>query len=155
MFENKADAPKGFTKQIAAEGSDTMNPLNGLWTTPEIAADMEKQSQNTDKLLNTYLKILGVTKWTKTIGSVMTHTKNVLGNLGFMAANGHTDLTELSTAYDAVKNDLFPKSGKLTIEERETVRTKFKKYIEVGIVKPSAGIGQIDTCVLEKMTTKR
>jgi hypothetical protein len=143
FFENKQDAPKGFTKQIAAEGSDTMNPLNGLWTTPEIAEDMKKQSQNTNKLLNTYLKILGVTKWSKTIGSVMTHSKNIIGNLGFMAVNGHTDLRELATAYDAVKNDLFPQSGKLTIEEREKVRTKFKKYIELGIVKQSAGIGEV------------
>ena len=143
LFENKVDAPKGFTTQIAAEGSDTMNPLNGLWTTPEIKEDIEKMNENVSKALEFYLKIIAIPKWMKTIGSVATHAKNVFGNLGFMAVNGHTDLRELATAYDAVKNDLFPQSGKLTIEERERVRKKFKKYIQLGIVKQSAGIGEI------------
>lgn len=121
--------------QIASEGSEAMAPLNGMYTTPEIAAEFNKVPEQMSDFMKKYMAAIGSVKWAKTIGSIGTHSKNVIGNLGFMWANGHYDLTQLNTSYRAIKADIAGGSKEL--------QDRMNRYIELGIVKQSAALGEI------------
>lgn len=134
LFEN----PQGeFRVPIAAKGSDAMNPLNGMYTTKEIAAEFNKVEEVSEKFFRRYMKVISSVKWAKTIGSVATHSKNVIGNLGFMWANGHTDMSAIGTAFSTIKADL--SSG-----GDQALQNRFNKYVELGIIKQSAALGEIN-----------
>ncbi|WP_293320454.1 hypothetical protein [Phenylobacterium sp.] len=129
LFEN----PTGdFVVQIASEGSTTMKPLKGLYTTQEIADALEEVPQNTLAFIQFLLKISSGVKWAKTIGSVGTHMKNVIGNLGFMWVNGHTDLSQLGKSYELIMND-FKKRGDIALRERMDMYTDLA-LIDTGVV---------------------
>lgn len=154
LFEkNDPRRPKGFDYMIAAEGSETMNPLNGMYTTKEIKEEFEKQPAQLGAIMETYMRALSLVKWGKTIGSLMTHAKNVFGNIGFVLLNGHWRVNEMGRAYKTVKNDLFSR-------DKAGLRDYMNRLIELGIVKQSAGIGELramfkdadwDTAMIERI----
>lgn len=154
LFEkNDPRRPKGFDYMIAAEGSETMNPLNGMYTTKEIKEEFEKQPAQLGAIMETYMRALSLVKWGKTIGSLMTHAKNVFGNIGFVLLNGHWRVNEMGRAYKTVKNDLFSR-------DKDGLRDYMNRLIELGIVKQSAGIGELramfkdadwDTAMIERI----
>ena len=135
LFEN----PTGqFVSQIAAEGSETMRPLNGLYTTPEIAEAIKEVPQTKSALVELYIKhVSSRVKWAKTIGSVATHMKNILGNLGFMWANGHTQISQMSVAFETIKNDIQNRGD-------EALRERLKEYIQLGLVNQNVAIREIN-----------
>jgi len=134
-----------FSVQIASEGSDTKSPLNGLYTTQEIADSFQSTIKGEPKpgsaeyvmksLGDSYMATLGTVKWVKTIGSVGTHFKNVVGNFGFMASNGHTDLSKVGETFRVIKEDLSPMGD-------QALQDKMNKYIELGIVRQNADLGE-------------
>jgi hypothetical protein len=154
LFEkNDPRRPKGFDHMIASKNSETMNPLNGMYTTKEIGNEFEKEESELGKFMELYMKVLSSVKWGKTIGSIMTHAKNVFGNLGFVLLNGHWRVNEMGRAYKTVKNDLFSK-------DKAGLRDYMNRLIELGIVKQSAGIGELramfkdadwDTAMIERI----
>jgi hypothetical protein len=154
LFEkNDPRRPKGFDHMIASKNSETMNPLNGMYTTKEIGNEFEKEESELGKFMELYMRALSLVKWGKTIGSLMTHAKNVFGNLGFVLLNGHWRVNEMGGAYKTVKNDLFSK-------DKDGLRDYMNRLIELGIVKQSAGIGELramfkdadwDTAMIERI----
>ena len=137
LFEKDAvNRPMGFNTEIASEGSDSMNPLNGLYTTPEIAKEFEADQKNNITWLQHYMGVISTVKWAKTIGSFTTQVKNVIGGLGFMAANGHWRVGEINNAYKVVRDDIFSMKKKELTE-------RMNRYIGLGIVKQSTGVGEI------------
>lgn len=134
--KNDPRRPADFNTMIATEGSDTMNPLNGLYTTKEIADSFMAQPSQLSDFWKTFMKFQSSIRWLKTIGSVATHIKNVFGNIGFVWINGHFDPKEVGRAFMTVKNDF----SKGTNQQR---RDKMNNYISLGIVKQSAGLGEI------------
>ena len=142
FFEkNDSQRPKGFDTEIAAEGSDTMSPLNGLMTTPEIAEAFglyngQKGEENwAQQLKKTYYKAMGLVKWLKTIGSVGTHAKNIFSNFTFVGVNGHS-IAEIGKAIKVVAQDLKTMS-------KPDVEAKIDEYIKAGIMRQGAGINEI------------
>lgn len=141
-----------FNVQIASEGSEALSPLNGLYTTREIADEFNKSGMSMDfkgpseKLMGAgfagWMKVTGSVKWAKTIGSVGTHFKNVFGNLGFMWANGHVPM-ELRETHKVIRNDI----GSMSDAE---LNAKMNKYISLGIVKQSAGLGEVKSMLGEE-----
>lgn len=153
-FFEKNDPRRGreFNTQIATEKSETMNPLNGLYTTKEIAEAFEYQQEELGTLMQSFMKLQSGIRWAKTIGSVGTHFKNVIGNLGFVWINAH--YKDMGKAYKTVKEDLMPYGtylgrgrrrvfGQKPKEANETARKMINNYIKLGIVKQSAGLGEI------------
>jgi hypothetical protein len=137
LFEkNDPRRPSAFNTMIAAEGSKGMNPLNGLYTTKEIAESFEAQASQLSDFMRLFMKFQSSIRWAKTIGSVATHMKNVIGNLGFIFNNAHFNPKALSTSYKTIKNDF-------TKGNRQELRDKMNNYISLGIVKQSAGLGEI------------
>ena len=142
FFEkNDSQRPKGFDTEIASEGSDTMSPLNGLMTTPEIAEAFGlyngQQGEDTwvQQAIKIYYKAMGLVKWLKTIGSISTHAKNIFSNFTFVGVNGHS-LIEIGKAIKVVAQDLKTMS-------KPEVEAKIDEYIKAGIMRQGAGINEI------------
>jgi hypothetical protein len=152
LFEkNDINRPKEFDTLIAAEGSETMNPLNGLYTTKEIAGSLKESagilnsievalpfevSSTVKSTYEYYMKLLSTVKWLKTVGSVGTHFKNVSGNITFMLANGYFKPDEYRKSAQVIHNDFFNKTDK-------ELREKMKEYVDAGIVDQSAVLGEL------------
>ena len=136
--ENDPATPEGFTATIAGEGSKTMEFLAGLRTTPEIAAAFEKQfnPQTMSKAQQTYYKVLGGVKWAKTVGDYEVHARNFVGNLGFVMANGHGDISQIANAFKVLANDL-------TTMSDEDLNLKMQKYVRLNLISADASLGEI------------
>ena len=151
-------SPTGnFTAQIASKNSEALRPLNGLYTTPEVKAALESVPEQISKFMEIYTnQVSSRVKWAKTIGSLATHGKNVFGNLGFMWANGHTDLKALSTAYKVIKNDIKSGGNKALLE-------RSRRYVELGLTNQNISLREIndmfgstnlEDAMLERLTKK-
>ena len=152
LFEkNDINRPKEFDTLIAAEGSETMNPLNGLYTTKEIAGSLKESagilnsievalpfevSSTVKSTYEYYMKLLSTVKWLKTVGSVGTHFKNVSGNITFMLANGYFKPDEYRKSAQVIHNDFFNRTDK-------ELRGKMQEYVDAGIVDQSAVLGEL------------
>ena len=137
------EEPTGkYKTKIAAEGTKTLDPLGGLYTTPQIAEALRGAQEIIlnekvfDKAFNWWLSSIGAVKYSKTILSVGTHAKNVLGNLVFMFANGYLDPKEYQKAFDVIKNDI-------AFGTDEDLRSKLREYIELGIISQSVTLQEI------------
>jgi hypothetical protein len=62
-----------------------------------------------------FVKFSSAIKWGKTVGSIATHAKNILGNHGFVLMNGHLDWNEFTNAADLAIKEF---RGKTTEEQR-------------------------------------
>ena len=152
LFENESDAPKGFRVKISSETSKTMNPLNGLFTSPEIAKafnDAYKKPEgivgDVIKLIDfLYLKPLGVVKYSKTILSPGTHSKNIIGNGYFMLANGYINPKDFIDAGKIVWNEI--KNG-----DNEALREKYIEYIEAGVINSSVALKELKNILYNKV----
>lgn len=155
LFEkNDPRRPADFNTMIAAEGSESMNPLNGMYTTKEIADAFMAQPSQLSDFWKTFMKFQSTVRWLKTIGSVATHIKNVFGNIGFIWINAHFDPKEIRKSYTTIKEDLMPYGtylergrrkvlGQKQKEVDEVARKMMNNYIALGIVKQSAGLGEV------------
>ena len=145
--EGDLNKPAEFNVKIAGDTSETMNPLNGLYTTKEIA-DAFKTSISAEKfiegfvgpngasaiikLYSGYMKLLSVVKWNKTIASIATHSKNITGNIWFMLSNGYFNPKKYAEAFMVLKNS-----------KDNELRDKLDEYIRAGIIDQSAALGEI------------
>ena len=157
FFFNK---PTGeYNQLIAPKGSDTYNPLNGMYTTKAIrdtvlnTPGFKINDKTIAVLLNWYYGMVGSVKYAKTILSPATHAKNVIGNLFFMAYNGYIDPKVYFAAADVVMSDL---RGR----DKNNNREKMQEYIRLGIINQSANLGEIRSLLkskgsLEDLMSKR
>lgn len=128
---------KENTVQIVKEGNEAYPELAGLWTTPEIAKTFEMPSAINGHY-DAFVKFSSAIKWGKTVGSIATHAKNILGNHGFVLMNGHLDWNEFKNAADLAIKEF---RGKTTEEQRAYL----DQLISLGIVKQSTTLGDITT----------
>lgn len=107
FFEGK-NRPAEATTQIAGEQSETYAPLNGLWTTPEIAQafkDALGKEQMSD-LYRTVVRLNGMVKYGKTVLSPTTAMRNWQSAMFFSLANGHFDLTQMKQSWAAFREQV-------------------------------------------------
>lgn len=119
--------------------SEKFKPLEGLYSTPEIAAQFNNMQQNKtmttgidaiDKfLLEPYFKIVALNKYGKTILSPQTHAINFVSNMGFAFVNGHGDIKSFKEAYNAFHKDFN--------------RDQYNKYIRLGIIDNNVQLKEI------------
>jgi hypothetical protein len=144
FFFQKGDIrPEGFNTLIVAEGNKSLEGLDGLYTTEEIAKELTGFyniegviNDGSGGFLDVYQRALGLIKWNKTVGSHNVHIRNFTGNGGFMFANGHLDFTKLPAAFKAMANDFL---GNTDAEQN----AKMQKYIELALISPDATLGEI------------
>lgn len=105
--------PANATVQIAGESSEVYAPLNGLWTTPEIAQafkDILGKDQLSD-LMRHVVAFNAAVKYGKTVLSPTTAMRNIQSALFFTVANGHFDYSKASKAIEAFKEQVLGKTG--------------------------------------------
>ncbi len=92
MFEaNDPNRSQQFSYKLAGDATKTLDPLGGMYTTPEIGAALEKAQQQYGTLNKTYRTLVASAKYSKTILSPVTHSVNLFGNVAFAVSNGHFD----------------------------------------------------------------
>ena len=103
LFEPGMQPPSmaGFNTPIKGNENATFDPLAGMQTSPEIAEALflTGDSKSVSPVLRLYLKAVGTVKWANTVGNVVTHARNVIGNLGFVIANGHFNPWAMKKAF--------------------------------------------------------
>lgn len=89
-----------FYTKIASEGSSTMNPLNGLRTTADIAQALSdlKAADNSPEWLKQVVALNASIKYGKTILSPTTQSRNFISAAFFALANGHFDFRYMKMA---------------------------------------------------------
>lgn len=137
FFEENDPRRKGnHSKKIAADGSESMSPLNGMYTSPEMAEAFNKHDEATTNIAKIYMKAVGLVKAGKTVFSVVTHVKNVEGNIGFVLANGHFNVSSFNGASRAVFADLQKKDNKYFQE-------LIQPLIDLGVIKQSISANEV------------
>jgi hypothetical protein len=157
-----------YDQLIAPKGSDTYNPLNGMYTSKAIkdAVLNIPGAKINDKTINAGLnfiyKSVGAVKYGKTILSPATHAKNILGNLFFMAYNGYANPKEYFDAASVVISDLKGNFITRYVFKKNKIenRKKMQEYIKLGIINQSANLGEIRSLLqsegsLENLMSKR
>jgi len=78
-------------KQIAADGSDTRSPLNGLYAEPELVDAIEnfEMMHKGGTLFQFYSMANAWVKWGKTVGSIQAQFRNPISNVLIEVANGN------------------------------------------------------------------
>jgi len=119
------------TVQIAGEGSKGLEPLNGLYTFPEIYEALKK-AENDKPLLIT--EIAGRVRKFKTVYNPATHIKNVIGNTGFAISNGHWNY--IPEAYKYMRASIVGGDDKDVMRMMDTLN----RY---GVLNNTLGIGEL------------
>jgi hypothetical protein len=86
------DRPTGTAvKQIAADGSDTRSPLNGLYAEPELVDAIEnfEMMHKGGTLFQLYSMANAWVKWGKTVGSIQAQFRNPISNVLIEVVNGN------------------------------------------------------------------
>jgi len=124
--------------RIAADGNSALNPLDGLYTTPEVKGAFERATsgEQLPDWLRLYLSASGTVKAAKTIGSAMTHVRNTVGNVGFAVANGHWMVGKMGPAWKGTMTGLFKLKG-------EAWRGYYLRATELGLVRQDTRSGEL------------
>jgi hypothetical protein len=106
------DRPPEATVQLAADSSEVMAPLNGLWVTPETDKSF-KDALGKENMANWYkfiVKTNGLVKYGKTVLSPTTAARNWISAAFFSIANGHFNWKHMSKSFGAM-NEYFRQMG--------------------------------------------
>jgi len=131
-----------YNVKIAGDTSESMDILAGMYTTKDIAEAMSKGGViNLDfgkfqPIYDFYLKSVGAVKYTKTILSLGTHAKNVLGNIPFILMTGNFNLSAFNQAIQALRAEYSAKG-------KPELLAKMDEYTRLGIINQSATLGEI------------
>jgi soluble lytic murein transglycosylase-like protein/GGDEF domain-containing protein len=133
-----ADEKASYAAKLASENSKTMEPLNGLYTSPEIKEAFENtfSDKNLPEYMKLYMKAIGASRMAKTVGSPITHIRNVSGNFLIGVANGHFKVGAMGTAL----KDTFSDFTKLAAPEQ---RARIQHFKKIGLIGESVNAGEL------------
>jgi hypothetical protein len=135
--ENDPSRPASHSVQIASTGTESMSPLGGLFTTPEIAEALETVEPTYNELTNSWMKLVGVVRWGKTVGSIATQLKNFESNLGFAVLNGMLLSGKNTKAFGAAGKYV---KGQYSAKEIDAIT---EKAIKLNLVGQSVGMREL------------
>ena len=119
------------TVQIAGEGSKGLEPLNGMYTFPEIYEALKKAENDKPMLIT---QLAGRVRKFKTVYNPATHIKNVIGNTGFAISNGHWNY--MPEAYKYMRASIVGGDDKDVMRMMDTLN----RY---GVLNNTLGIGEL------------
>jgi hypothetical protein len=135
--DNDPSRPASHSVQIASTGTESMSPLGGLFTTPEIAEALETVEPTYNELTNTWMKLVGAVRWGKTVGSIATQLKNFESNLGFAVLNGMLLSGKNTKAFGAAGKYV---KGQYSAKEIDAIT---EKAIKLNLVGQSVGMREL------------
>ena len=118
------DAPTEAYVQIAPDSSDAMNPLNGLYTTPELAQGFKDAMDlgSNEAWVQTWQQINSVVKYGKTVVAPTTVARNFMSASLFTIANGHFNWAKADASLKSLDGYFSSKEGDATAYLREIRR---------------------------------
>jgi hypothetical protein len=132
----RTDATGAYVVPIAAKGSEALAPLNGLYTTKEIARAFASEMAPADHAWRWWLRANGWAKVAKTAFSPMTQIRNVAGNLGFLVANGHWRVDAAADVWRSLRADL-------GVADTPATRAYATKLRRLGVLGESVNFGEL------------
>jgi hypothetical protein len=134
-----------YTAQIAAEGSRTMHPLNGLYTTKEIKQAFETFDEHNSggAIYRTYMTLVGTVKEALTVFSSKLQVRNYTSAFGFGLSQGHLFagrdyLRAYREAHPTSWNRIFKQ------EDTEAQREMIQKMQRLNIIDEAPRVGDIE-----------
>lgn len=131
LFEKGATRPEEASTLIAAEGSETLAPLNGLYTFPELAEALKTAERDKKTIIEA---MAGKIRAFKTVYNPATHVKNLIGNMGFAVSNGHWN--EAPETFKYIKELISGNKSKELLDLMDTLNRQ-------GVLNSSVGIGEL------------
>ena len=140
IFDKTEPRPDGF---VPISGTNSV--LDGKWTTPEMLTAIKRQESvfidSSSKGLvftpyRNFLTLKGASQKAKTVFSMTTHARNVLGGAQFGLANG---LNPFGRDVGATWKVL---SNRITAGGQEVLDETYRKYLDLGIVNTNATINE-------------
>ena len=140
IFDANTPRPDSFVKI-----SGTNSVLDGKFTTPEMATAIRQQESNfltpgSDsvgaRFYKNFLGLKGASQKAKTVFSMTTHARNVLGGAQFGLANG---LNPFGTGVKATWKVL---ANRITAGGQEVLDDTYKKYLDLGIINTNATVNE-------------
>lgn len=135
--ENDPNRPVSHSVKIASDTGETKAPLNGLYTTPQIAEALDSMEPTYNSLTQAWMKMVGAVRWGKTVGSVVTQFKNFESNLGFAVMNGMLFTGKNGQAFKGAAKYI---KGQYTKGE---VSALTEKAMKLGLVGQSVGAREL------------
>lgn len=125
--------------KIAAEGSEVLAPLNGLYTYPEVEQAFRDALGTQEKgvaWVDALVRLNGIVKYSKTVLSPTTAMRNIWSAFFFTVANGHFDMTHLVKSLSMRKEYFGGDTDKAKLEY-------LKKLKRLGVVYDSPYAGEM------------
>ena len=118
------DAPTDAYVQIAPDSSDAMNPLNGLYTTPDLAQGFKDAMDlsSYEGFMKAYTQLNSMVKYGKTVIAPTTVARNFMSASLFTVANGHFNWAKGSRSLSSLDGYFSSKEGDATAYLREITR---------------------------------
>lgn len=137
-FLHEKPAGEAYAK-VAAPESSAMEPLNGLYTTPEIAKAFEafRSVQDSPAWLRLYMKANAAVKAGKTIYSPITHVRNTISGAATALAAGNWNPKRFKEAFTAAKTNLTGRGS-------EGAREYVKKLTRYGLLNQDTRAGELE-----------
>lgn len=151
----------GFTTKLVSDGSRTASPLNmfidgmknDVYTSEEISTALRntfggraKAQDFLGKMGELYLKANGFSKFAKTVLSVQTQVRNLLGNGSFLVANGYIFSPDGITALNKLKTLALPSAGtQLGLNKSKEFRDYNAKLTRLGILGQSVFANEMES----------
>ena len=142
-----------LTVQIAPPGSDTMDPLNGLWTTPEIANifNTANNRQQLNWMARVYYATVGAVKVGKTVLSTGAQGRNLMSNIFQAIYNGWIGFPMGGQKFEAFLVSM--KAFKGTQTEKDAI--EFERMVAAGVLSNSTTAGEIRAAAADMMAGAR
>jgi hypothetical protein len=137
---------------VAAEGSKSLEPLNGLRTFPEIAEAMKVAtvaSQERNPLMNAFFAFESLARKSKTVWSIKTQVRNIASNPLLLAANGHFAIgadevrdfsRALKVAAVSARQAIATEGG---VDVDPTLRAEWLEALKYGVIGENVDLGLI------------
>ena len=123
-----------FSVKVSAEGNKAIEPLDGVYTTPEIYKEITQIGNNKElgTLMHWYSTINGFAKYSKTVLSPITVSRNFTGNIGFAIMNGH------------YRVEMLPKSIKIILGGSKGSNAElYNEAVRLGVIKDNIYAGEL------------
>jgi hypothetical protein len=138
FFEkNDPERPASHSVQIASTGTESMSPLGGLYTTPEIYESLQAVEPTYNNLTNAWMRMVGAVRYGKTVLSLATQLKNIESNLGFAVMNG---IVYTGNSFGAAKDSWAYVKGQYSKSDIDEIT---EKVIRLNLVGQSVGAREI------------
>lgn len=138
------ERPQGeYAVKVAGKDSETMNPLNGLYTTADFKQGLEdfNMPNTMGPIMLAFHRFNSAVKYGKTILAPTTQWRNFMSALFFTIMNGHVNYSPAVHAFRVTKADLFTKAG--------AFRAYTNELVELGVLHSNPYSGELKDALQE------